>query len=290
MSRAAHPKPSRGWSSDWLDRVLDWASPNPGAPPVAAIAGLQGSGKSTLAAQLAALAGERGYHALALSIDDFYLTRRQRRALARNVHPLLATRGPPGSHDLALACDTLDALRTLKPGQHVPVPRFDKLGDRRLPPSRWREVRRRPDLIVFEGWFLKTPPEPDQALIAPVNDLEREQDPDAVWRRWCNRRLAEYAPLWRRLDRLLFLRAPDFEVVPDWRWQQERDLCAASPGRTGMDRAEVERFVRLFERVGRQAQRRLPEVADWTVALDERRRPVAATGGPPDQPFTRISP
>jgi D-glycerate 3-kinase len=39
-----------------------------------------------------------------------------------------------------------------------------------------------------------------------------------------------------------------------------------------MDRAGVERFVRLFERVSRQALARLPEIADWTVALDARRR------------------
>ena len=75
---------------------------------VYAIAGLQGCGKSTLATQVAALARERDLRVATLSIDDVYLGRRERQRLARNVHPLLVTRGPPGTHDLALACETLD--------------------------------------------------------------------------------------------------------------------------------------------------------------------------------------
>src|SRR5690554_1225616 len=121
---------------------------------VYAITGLQGSGKSTLAAQVAAEAGRRGLRCAVLSIDDAYLGRAERLRLARDVHPLLATRGPPGTHDVALAAGVLDALRG---GGDVALPRFDKLGDDRLPPASWPRVRG-VDLVLFEGWFLGTPP------------------------------------------------------------------------------------------------------------------------------------
>lgn len=280
MARTAHSEPtgsvrkSCGFPAGLVEQVLADALMLPGPAPVYGITGLQGSGKSTLAKQLVAAARRRGVRALAISIDDFYLTRRERLVLGRSVHPLLATRGPPGTHDVALACQLLDALRALRPGKSVPVPRFDKLGDRRIPPSRWRRVQGVPDLVILEGWFLGVPPQPESALRRPLNRLEREEDPDGSWRRYCNDALARYAPLWQRIDRLSWLKGPGFEVVPHWRWQQERSLVGAHPARraAAKSRAEVERFVQLFERISRHAQRHLPAIADLIVELDAVRR------------------
>ena len=272
MPAGLHPAgPPAGWPpafvqarlADALDRGLR----------VQAVAGLQGTGKSTLAAQLVAHARTRGVHAVALSIDDFYLGRRERLRLGREVHPLCATRGPPGTHDVPLACEVLDALAAGMPAR---LPRFDKIADRRLPPSRW-PVARDVGLVVFEGWFLKVPPQAPAGLVAPINALERDEDPGGEWRRWANDALAaDYPPLWSRLPRLLFLQAPGFGVVPDWRWQQERTLQAAHPGRRAMDHGQVLRFVQFFERVSRQALATLPAIADEVVALDARRTPAPA--------------
>lgn len=244
--------------------------------PVYGLTGLQGTGKSTLAADMAAMARRRGLPVVVLSIDDFYLGRRERQALGRSVHPLLATRGPPGSHDLALAIETLDGLRA---GRQVPLPRFDKISDRRLPPSRWPRSPAGARAVVFEGWFHKVPAEDAAALATPLNPLERDEDPDGTWRRHCNDALAGYAPLWQRLDHLTWLRGPGFEVVPTWRWQQELSLQAANPGRRAMSRAQVERFVLFFERTSRQAMRTLPRIADQVIALDAARRVLSAPPG-----------
>src|SRR5690606_27041793 len=135
---------------------------------VLGISGLQGSGKSTLAAQVTAAAQADGLSAARLSLDDVYLTAAQRRALAAGAHPLLSTRGPPGTHDVALALATIDALRA---GRTPPLPRFDKLGDDRLPEAHWPRPARPLDLLVLEGWCLGVPPESDAALQAPINAL-----------------------------------------------------------------------------------------------------------------------
>jgi len=258
-----------GYAPDFVAAVLDDAIAHDCR--VYSIAGLQGTGKSTIAAQLVALARERGLHAVALSIDDFYLDHDERLRLGRDVHPLLATRGPPGSHDVPLACEVVDALRD---GRPVRLPRFDKIADRRLPRADWPIIDG-VDLVLFEGWFQKVPAQPADALVAPINALERDEDPHAIWRTWCNDALArDYAPLWARLDRLLFLQGPGFEQVPDWRWQQECTLQAAHPGRATMTRPQVERFVQFFERVSRHGWHELPRVADWTRRLDHLRRPL----------------
>ena len=236
------------------------------------ICGLQGSGKSTLAAQLVAAARQAGLAAASVSLDDFYLTAAQRRRLARDVHPLLAIRGPPGTHDLDLALETFDALRR---GHTPPLPRFDKLGDDRLAPERWTRPSAPLDLLVFEGWCLGVPAESEEALREPLNPLERDEDPDGRWRRWCNTALArDYPPLWAQVDVLWFLQPRGFETVHAWRGEQERALQAAHPGHTGMDDAALDRFIQHYERVSRQALRTMPGIADACVALDSERQPL----------------
>ncbi|NUS39184.1 MAG: kinase [Lysobacter sp.] len=238
---------------------------------VYALAGLQGTGKSTLSAQMTALGKQRGLRVTALSIDDFYLGHAEREALGRHVHPLCATRGPPGTHEVALACDVLDALRERR---EIALPRFDKIADDRLPRARWA-VARDTDLTILEGWFLRTPPQQPVELAEPINALERDEDADGTWRRWCNQALAgEYPPLWERLDRMLFLQGPGFDIVPEWRWQQEQSLQAQHPERKAMSHAQVRRFVQFFERVSRQALRTLPDLAERTIRLDARRHPL----------------
>ena len=236
------------------------------------ICGLQGSGKSTLAAQLVAAARQAGLAAASVSLDDFYLTAAQRRRLARDVHPLLAIRGPPGTHDLDLALETFDALRR---GHTPPLPRFDKLGDDRLAPERWTRPSAPLDLLVFEGWCLGVPAEAEDAMREPLNPLEREEDPDGRWRRGCNTALArDYPPLWAQVDVLWFLQPPGFETVHAWRGEQERALQVAHPGHTGMDGATLDRFIQHYERVSRQALRTMPGIADACVALDSERQPL----------------
>lgn len=272
MPARLHPAADpAGWPPAFVQARLDDALEH--GLRVHAIAGLQGTGKSTLAMQLVARARDRGLRAVALSIDDFYLGRRERLRLGRTVHPLCATRGPPGTHDVPLACEVLDALVARVP---VRLPRFDKIADRRLPPSRWPVVRA-VDLVVFEGWCLKVPPQPEDALRTPVNTLERTEDVAGDWRRWVNASLGrDYPPLWSRLPWLLFLQAPGFEVVPGWRWQQELTLQSAHPGRRAMDQVQVARFVQCFERVSRQALATLPGIADAVVRLDATRTPLPA--------------
>lgn len=269
MPHSPHPGHQ---APEFIAARLDEALALPGPVPVYGLTGLQGTGKSTLAADMAALGHARGLPVVVLSVDDFYLDRRERLALARQVHPLLGTRGPPGSHDLPLALEVLDGLRA---GRRLRLPRFDKIADRRLPPSRWPLSPAGARLVVFEGWFHKVPPQDPAELAAPINPLELNEDPDGRWRGHCNAALAGYAPLWARLDTLTWLRGPGFEVVPEWRWQQEMSLQAAHPDRRAMTRAQVERFVLFFERTSRQALRTLPAIADREIRLDALRRPLS---------------
>jgi D-glycerate 3-kinase len=242
-------------------------------PFLLGLSGLQGSGKSTVAAALVRQARRHGLAARTLSLDDVYLGRRARRRLAATVHPLLRTRGVPGTHDVALLTRTLDALAAASPRHPVALPRFDKGRDTRRPPSRWPRVHAPPDLVVLEGWCVGVPPQPARALRAPVNDLEREEDPEGRWRRYVNAALQDLAPIWARLDRLVVLQAPDWTAACRWREEAEQRLHAQHAPRA-MSPAQLRRFMQHFERLSRHALAVLPARADRCLQLDAARRVV----------------
>lgn len=266
-----NPPKQNMFAPGFVADILQHALGSAGKPAVYGIVGLQGSGKSTLAAQLAVLGKTRGLNIVIFSIDDFYLGKRERNALGRSVHPLLARRGPPGTHDVALACEVIDKL---KHGKSVRIPRFDKISDTRLSPLRWQKIDERIDLIIFEGWFLFATPENEASLCKPLNRLERERDKDGVWRNYCNEALKNYAELWQRIGRSLFLQGPGFEQVKYWRWQQEQSLQSANPNRKTMTQVEIEDFILLFERTSRNVFQQLPNQVDRIVRLDKNRNPT----------------
>ena len=201
------------------------------------ICGSQGSGKSTLAATLCRVLGDQ---AGMVSLDDFYLTRAARADLARRVHPLLATRGVPGTHETDWIANVLSAAERQA---SVEVPTFDKgLDDR----TGTRVIGARP--LVFEGWALGAMPQSEAELATPVNDLEAREDPAGEWRRWVNGKITRhYLPLWEKIDFWVHLRVPGFAQVHQWRRQQERQL----PADRQMSDATLRRFVQHYERVTR---------------------------------------
>lgn len=253
---------------------------------VIGVCGAQGSGKTTLCADLAAaLEREQSGRVAVLSIDDLYLPASERLRLAQQIHPLLRTRGVPGTHEVSLGIELVHALQRAGPTTHTPLPRFDKLSDERLPMRNWPRFVGSADVVLLEGWCVGARAQPASELAPPVNALEREEDREGRWRQYVNAQLAgPYQALFGLLDRLVLLRAPSFDVVFQWRRQQEHSLAAArsttltsaSPGGVGIPRvmsdAQLERFIAHYERLTRFILEEMPARADIVFSLDAARR------------------
>lgn len=246
-------------------------------PIVVGICGSQGSGKSTLAKLLTRMiAAEGSFRAAQFSLDDLYLSRADRHRLAAEVHPLLATRGVPGTHDVSLGIQTIEALKRGDGDTSMPLPAFDKASDDRRPLARWQQVAPPVDIILFEGWCVGARPQPTDALAAPINALERDEDSDARWRRHVNDQLdGPYRALFDLLDHLVYLKAPDFAAVRRWRGKQESKLqrAVAASDRADqaggvMDNAALDRFLLFYERITRHLFDTMPGHADTTYLLD----------------------
>lgn len=252
--------------------IAERAAENPGGKPlVVGINGAQGSGKSTLCRFLEVLMIEHNQRAATLSIDDLYLTRAERERLGREVHPLLATRGVPGTHDPALGLAVIEAFRA---GRDLALPRFDKSIDDRN--SRSERVEGPLQVLLFEGWCLGAAPQAEAELAEPVNALEAAEDPDWVWRRYVNRALREdYAKLFAELDMLVMLKVPDFESVRRHRALQEDKLRARDPDAPGlMDAAALKRFLDQDERLTLHMFEEMPGRADILIPIGPDQRPV----------------
>lgn len=245
-------------------------------PYIIGLSGLQGSGKSTLAREMKAQAKARGWATDILSLDDFYYSRADRELMAQQIHPLLRTRGVPGTHEIELMLSVLAALPQASEKWPVTWPRFDKGRDTRVQPSRWPRVTRPPRLVIVEGWALGIRPQLQAALEEPVNAFEREQDPDGSWRHWVNKQLRGYQPLWRKFDALIVLQAPGWNVVRRWRSETEQELLARHAP-LAMDAATMVRFLQHFERLSRHALTTLPALADSCVEYDDDRHVTGLT-------------
>lgn len=243
----------------------------PDRPLIVGINGAQGSGKTTLRRLLEPILRECfRLRVTGLSIDDLYRTHAEREQLARDVHPLLATRGVPGTHDVGLGMHLLDRLSGRHPAA-IAIPVFDKARDDRTPETEWPLANTPLDVVLLDGWCLSARPEPDSALQAPLNELEQRDDAEGIWRRYVNAQLAgEYAKLFARLDKLVMLKVPNMACVYEWRSLQEEKLEAASSARHRiMDSSGLKRFIMHYERITRHTLEEMPERADLVLYLNE---------------------
>ena len=280
---AAYGEDVLAWFLPAAQDLILYLTTNQNAPLFIGINGAQGTGKSTLAKLFGLCCKEADLNVAVLSIDDFYLSRNARAQLAEKVHPLLATRGVPGTHDLGKLKFCLNQLFENRTGA-LKIPRFDKATDNPVPESNWTSVTLPVDIIILEGWFIGLDPEPREGLLSPINHLETTEDDDGSWRNYVNDSLrSDFAEIFGRLDSLLMLRAPSFEQVFDWRSLQEEKLkrhraALLDADMSGvMNPEEIARFIQHFERLTRHALHSLPEKADWVFQLDERHRVVGKT-------------
>ena len=230
---------------------------------VVSIAGAQGTGKSTMSRLLASMLQDCfNTSTTILSLDDFYLPLEYRQRFAADIHPLLSVRGVPGTHDLALM---EKVLADLSQGRSVEVPVFDKGEDDRN--SQWQEAEPA-TVILCEGWCWGAVPEPQERLMHAVNDLERTQDPDGLWRRYVNEQLSQYQWVFRASAQVFF-RAPSVEAIVRWRFQQEQELANRGGGSKVMSEMEVRQFVAYYERITGWMLEEMTGRASVVVSLDE---------------------
>jgi len=234
------------------------------------LSGGQGSGKTTVTGILKIILKKyfkRKTHVS--SIDDFYKTLEERNKISSTIHPLFKTRGVPGTHDTNLIKKFFDFIKKKK-FRKFEAPRFDKSIDDRLKKKYWFNIKEKPEVVILEGWCVGAKPQTNLLLKKPINNLEKYEDKDLIWRRYVNQKLkTEYKKLFAMIDYFIFMKIPNFNKVFKWRLIQERKLRKRShKAKKIMLYNEIKRFIMFYERITLQMLKVMPKVASIVLSLN----------------------
>jgi len=236
------------------------------------LSGGQGSGKTTVVKILKIILKKffkRKIHVS--SIDDFYKTLKDRNKMSYAIHPLLKTRGVPGTHDINLIKKFFNFLKR-RNFKKFKLPKFDKSIDDRKKKKYWSNIKKRPEIVILEGWCVGAKSQPNSLIKQPVNILEKYEDKDLIWRKYVNEKLKkEYKKLFAMIDYYIFMKIPNFNMVFKWRLLQERKLKKMLHTKKKiMTYGEIKRFVMFYQRVTLQMFQDMPKIASVILTLNNK--------------------
>ena len=249
--------------------------PKRNEPYLICFTGGQGSGKTTMSYFIQeVLSNHCDRPSMGFSIDDIYKSQEERKKISEEVHPLCYVRGVPGTHDVGMGMDLIKQLSEAKSDSITKIPSFCKPEDNHYPESDWPTYKGKPDFIFFDAWCGGAKPISEEDWPSPMNDLEKEEDPEGIWSKWSNRELAkDYQDLFDRFDLLLMIKVPNMDFVYKSRWIQEQTLAKTIKDpilkEKIMTKEEVYRFVMHYERLTHYILEEIPKFSDIVLERDE---------------------
>ncbi len=240
---------------------------------VIGLAGGQGTGKSTISNILKIILKEAyKLETVIFSIDDFYKTLNERKEISKKISKLFLTRGVPGTHDTKLLLQCINNLKNNNFKRMI-IPKFDKSIDNRCAKNKWLKVKKKPNIVIFEGWCVGATAQKNKHLNFPINKLEKQKDNKRIWRQKANSQLKkDYHKIFNLIDKLIFLKVPSFKYVFKWRLLQEKKLRITGKGNKTMNDKQIENFVMYYERITKHMLKTLPKTADAVISIDEKHR------------------
>ena len=240
---------------------------------VIGLTGGQGTGKSTISNILKiVLRDVYNLKTVIFSIDDFYKTFKERKKMSKKISNLFLTRGVPGTHDTKMLLQCIKNLKNNK-FKKMTIPKFDKSIDNRSSKNKWLKVKKKPNIVIFEGWCVGATPQKNKDLNFPLNKLEKHNDIKKIWRQKVNSELKNnYKMIFKLIDKLIFLKVPSFKYVFKWRLLQEKKLRIASKGKKTMNDKQIENFIMYYERITKHMLKTLPEKSNTMISIDKTHR------------------
>ena len=192
--------------------------------------------------------------------------------MSKTIHPLFLTRGVPGTHDIKLLNNVIQKLKK-RNFKTVLVPKFDKSKDDRFEKTKWQKIKNAPKIIILEGWCVGATQQKKNELVRPVNKIENDLDAKLIWRNEVNNLLKyQYKRLFKKIDKLVYLKAPDFNHIFKWRLAQEQKLKLTSKSKKTMSKTQVREFIMFYERITKHMMKNFSKISDLTIFLDKNHR------------------
>ena len=241
-------------------------------PFIVGLGGGQGTGKTTITSIISIVLKKYfKLNVFKISIDDFYKTKKERILLSKKVHPSLITRGVPGTHDVSSMFSFFKRVKS-KNFRALKLPKFNKAIDDRYNKKLWHSIKKKPDIIIFEGWCVGARAEKNNSLKKAINSLERNSDKKLIWRKFVNQQLKlKYKKLYTQLDCMLFLKANNFRLLQQWRLKQEKKLWLKnkrSRNNKIMNKKDVIKFMQTYQRITQNMLKHAPKYSSMILNLN----------------------
>ena len=240
---------------------------------VIGLTGGQGSGKSTISNILQIILKENyNLETVIFSIDDFYKTLNERKIMSKNISPLFLTRGVPGTHDTKILLNCIKKLQNIK-FKKLTIPRFNKATDDRVSKKKWLKITKKPHIVILEGWCVGAEQQKNKDLLIAINELEKHQDKEKIWRNRVNQELKkDYKKIFKLINKIIFLKVPSFKYVFKWRLLQEKKLRIIFKGKKTMTDKQIKKFIMFYERLTKHMLKTLTNKADCVIKIDTKHR------------------
>ena len=203
---------------------------------------------------------------LLLSLDNYYLSKKQRLLLSKKIHKLLATRGVPGTHNIKELVKNVKQFNQEK--YPITTPLFDKLIDDRIKLN--KTIKTKCDILFLEGWCCGSSEIPKKFLNKNINNIEKINDPKNQWRNFYNKKLRiEYKKLFKLFDELIFLKTSSFDNVYKWRLKQEKTNQSKNKKLKRMSANEIKVFVQHYEKITKWMIKDLNKKAQIVIQFEK---------------------
>ena len=231
------------------------------------IGGSQGIGKSGLIIIIKkTLEKFFNKNVLALSLDNYYLSKNERNIISKKEHELLLTRGVPGTHNIKKLIKDIKKFENNK--YPISIPLFDKLIDDRL--SKYHKIFKKCDLLILEGWCCGCRNIDKNYLFKNINTLEKKFDKNYTWRKFYNNKLkSEYKSLFNLFDETIFLKAPSFKYVLGWRIKQEKNNYSNLNNSKKMNTKEIKLFIQHYEKITKWMLKNYSKFANIVLKINK---------------------
>ena len=233
------------------------------------ISGSQGVGKSTLSKLLKKVIERTSLQqVMLLSIDDYYLSKKNRYQLASQVHPLLLTRGVPGTHDIKKLKEHIKQFN--KKQFPILTPTFNKLKD---DITKKTTTYSKADILILEGWCCGAKPIAKNYLHRNLNNIEKRFDKNFKWRNYYNIKLKmEYQKIFNSFDKIIYLQPPSFQSVLKWRFAQEKNNAKKTKTKNFMNKNATKSFISYYEKLTKWMIQNMPANADMLIKVDKNQK------------------
>ena len=232
--------------------------------------GSQGIGKSSLV-KIFSKTIEKFYNKkiLLLSLDNYYLSKKERLFLSKKIHKLLITRGVPGTHNIKNLVQNVKQFNNSK--YPINLPLFDKLTDDKSESK--KVIKKKCDILFLEGWCCGSSEITNKYLHRNINKLEKINDKKYIWRNFYNNKLKlEYKKLYNLFDELIFLRTSSFNNVFNWRLKQEKNNKSKNKDSRKMSDDEIKKFIQHYEKITKWMIKDLNKKARIVIKIDKNQK------------------